>query len=95
MNFSFELPKDTIVTNRTELKETIKELVMEMQGEISQEEIMTVREVAGYLKVSVPTIRSMVAKKEIPFYQRGQVIRFNKSDIREWLRRNSELESRG
>ncbi|KQU24039.1 DNA-binding protein [Bacillus sp. Leaf13] len=90
MNFSFELPEGTVVTTRTVLKEVLREMLVEVQGENSNEDIMTIQETAIYLKVSVPTVRAMIAKKEIPFFQRGQVIRINRWDVKEWLRRNSE-----
>ncbi|MEH7610767.1 helix-turn-helix domain-containing protein [Gottfriedia acidiceleris] len=88
MNFSFELPKDALITTRTDLKETLRELIVEVQGENVKEEIMTIREAAEYLKVSVPTIRALIASKEIPFFQRGQVIRLNRWAVQEWMRKN-------
>ncbi|MFJ9386990.1 helix-turn-helix domain-containing protein [Peribacillus sp. NPDC101481] len=90
MNFSFELPEGTVVTTRTVLKEVIREMLVEVQGENLNEDIMTIQETAIYLKVSVPTVRGMIAKKEIPFFQRGQVIRLNRWDVKEWLRNNSK-----
>src|SRR4051794_16475462 len=95
MNFSFELPNETILTTRSDLKEAIRELLVEVQGENAKEEIMTIREAAVYLKVSVPTIRSMIAKKEIPFFQRGQVIRLNRWDLNDWLSKNSKYKRKG
>ncbi|NRK74367.1 helix-turn-helix domain-containing protein, partial [Salmonella enterica subsp. enterica serovar Typhi] len=49
----------------------------------------TIKEAADYLKVSVPTIRNMISSKEIPFFQRGQIIRLNRWDVQKWLRNNS------
>ncbi|WP_242035299.1 helix-turn-helix domain-containing protein [Mesobacillus harenae] len=64
-------------------------MFLEIKDEDEKEEIMTIREAADYLKVSVPTVRNMIASKEIPFFQRGQVIRLNRWDVKEWLRKNS------
>ncbi|MEW9110734.1 MAG: helix-turn-helix domain-containing protein [Cytobacillus gottheilii] len=91
MNFKLELPEGTIFINRTEFKEVLQEILLEVQGDNVNEEIMTIRDAADYLKVSVPTIRNMIANKEIPFFQRGQVIRLNRRDVKEWLRNNSSL----
>lgn len=88
MNFRLELPDGAILINRTELKEVIQEMLIEAQDDNSKEEIMTIQEAAEYLKVSVPTVRNMIAHKEIPFFQRGQVIRLNRWDVREWMRSN-------
>jgi excisionase family DNA binding protein len=90
LNFKLELPEDTILINRTELKEVLQEMFLEMKGEHKKDEIMTIREAADFLKVSIPTIRNMIAAKEIPFFQRGQVIRLNRWDVKEWMRYNSK-----
>lgn len=89
MNFKLELPKDTVLINRIDLKEALKELISELQEEETKAEIMTIRETAEYLKVSIPTVRNMIASKQIPFFQRGQVIRLNRWDVKEWVRHNS------
>lgn len=90
MNFKLELPKDTVLINRMDLKEALKELMSELQEEETKAEMMTIRETAEYLKVSIPTVRNMIASKQIPFFQRGQVIRLNRWDIKEWIRNNSK-----
>lgn len=90
MNFRLEIPADTLLINRIDLKNAIQEIIVELKEESPTEEIMTIREAAAYLKVSVPTVRNMIASKEIPFFQRGQVIRLNRGDINQWLRNNSK-----
>ncbi|MEN9069636.1 helix-turn-helix domain-containing protein [Bacillus altitudinis] len=87
--FKLELPEGTVLINRKDLTEALKELLLEVQADNSSEEIMTIREAAEYLRVSVPTIRNMIASKEIPFFQRGQVIRLNRRDVKDWLFKNS------
>lgn len=89
MNLRFEIPDDTLLVKRTDLKQVIRELVDEVQADSSQEEIMTIKEAANYLKVSIPTVRNMITLKEIPFFQRGQVIRLFRRDVKEWLRGNT------
>jgi excisionase family DNA binding protein len=89
MNFKLELPEGTILINRTELREVLQELLLEVQEDYFNGDIMTIREAAEYLKVSVPTVRNLIASKEIPFFQRGQVIRLNRWDVKEWMRHNS------
>lgn len=91
MTFKLELPEGTILMNRADLREVLYEMFAEIQQENTEEEIMTIREAAEYLKVSVPTVRNMITSKEIPFFQRGQVIRLNRRDVKEWLRNNSNL----
>lgn len=89
-NIKLELPEDTLIVKRADLREIVHEVLTEIRSEQSQDgEIMTIKETAEFLKVSIPTVRNMIASKEIPFFQRGQVIRLNRRDVREWLRKNS------
>lgn len=88
LNIHLELPKETIVISRHDLKGELKELLKELRDESRNDAIMTIQDVAEYLKVSVPTVRAMIAEKDIPFFQRGQVIRLKRTDINEWLRSN-------
>lgn len=90
MNFKLELPEDMVLINRRDLREVVQELILELQEENEKAEIMTISEAAEYLKVSVPTIRNMIASKQIPFFQRGQVIRLNRLDIKEWFRNDAK-----
>ncbi|WP_404469396.1 helix-turn-helix domain-containing protein [Sutcliffiella horikoshii] len=77
--------RGTILIIRTD---SIREMLVKVQGDSVIEEIKSIREAAEYLKVSVPTIRSMVAN--ITFFQRGQAIRINRWDVKEWLCNSSK-----
>lgn len=48
--------------------------------------IMTVREVAGYLRMHEMTIYRMARQGEIPAYKVGNRWRFNRGRIEDWLR---------
>lgn len=48
--------------------------------------IMTVREVAGYLRMHEMTIYRMARQGDIPAYKVGNRWRFNRERIEEWLR---------
>jgi excisionase family DNA binding protein len=88
MNLTLGLPKDFLLISRKELKETLIEIMADYQLEMANDEIMTIKETADFLKVSVPTVRAMITKKEIPYFQNGQVIRLSRLQITEWLREN-------
>ncbi|MEH7373119.1 helix-turn-helix domain-containing protein [Priestia megaterium] len=85
MNFKLELPEDTFIISREDLRETLQEMMVEFLQRNEKEEVMTIREAADYLKVSIPTVRDMIANKEIPFFQRGQIIRLNSRDVKAWM----------
>jgi excisionase family DNA binding protein len=50
-----------------------------------QPTIMTVREVAGYLRMHEMTIYRMARQGEIPAYKVGNRWRFNRHRLLEWL----------
>lgn len=85
MNFSFDLPEGTLVIARDDLKSVMRELIDEIQTEENCDEVLRISEAAILMKVSVPTVRSLVERNDIPHFKRGQVIRFRRSDILEWM----------
>jgi len=50
------------------------------------EELMGVTELSQYLKVNPQTIYNWVSKKEIPYIKIGDLVRFKKSIINEWIK---------
>jgi excisionase family DNA binding protein len=50
-----------------------------------QPTIMTVREVAGYLRMHEMTIYRMARQVEIPAYKVGNRWRFNRQRLADWL----------
>lgn len=52
--------------------------------------IMTVGEVADYLKVTERTIYRLAGAKKIPSFKVGGSWRFSKSDIDAWIKKQSE-----
>ena len=52
----------------------------------SEDEIMTLPEVADYLKVAERTLYRLAASKKIPAFKVGEAWRFTKSDIEAWIR---------
>lgn len=49
------------------------------------EEILTVKEAAAFLKLSVPTIYQLKAQGKIPFRKVGNSIRFSKNTLTKWI----------
>lgn len=48
--------------------------------------IMTIGEVAGYMKVTERTIYRLAAAKKVPAFKVGGSWRFSRADIDEWIR---------
>ncbi|RKX64126.1 MAG: DNA-binding protein [Thermodesulfobacteriota bacterium] len=49
------------------------------------EELLTLEEVAKYLKISKHTLYKMLEKRKIPAFKVANQWRFKKSDIDKWL----------
>lgn len=55
------------------------------------DEIMTIKEVAKYLKMNEKTIYNLIKKKEIPAFKVGGNWRFKKSIIDKWIEERLNL----
>jgi len=48
-------------------------------------EVLNIKELSKYLKISSSTIRRLISKREIPFYKVSSQYFFNKVSINEWV----------
>lgn len=62
-----------------------------MPSSLADNAIMTIGEVADYLKVTERTIYRLAGAKQIPAFKVGGSWRFSKVDIELWIREQSEL----
>jgi excisionase family DNA binding protein len=60
-----------------------------MSNETSNLEILTIKEVSSYLKVTERTVYRLAAAKKIPGFKVGGAWRFSRSEIDQWIRRQS------
>ena len=56
-----------------------------MNETVVKDEIMTVPEVAQYLKISKAKMYYLVSRKQIPHIRLGRNVRVRKSDLLKWL----------
>ena len=54
---------------------------------VAQIELLTVKEVAKLLQLSVPSVRELQARRQILFIKVGGALRFEKRDIIEYIKR--------
>jgi len=52
-------------------------------------EILTIKEVAEYLKVNERTVYRLAADKKIPAFKVGGAWRFLRSEIEQWIKQQS------
>ncbi len=57
-----------------------------------ESEILTLREVADYLKVTERTIYRLVAARKIPAFKVGGTWRFSRADIDGWIKQQSLIQ---
>lgn len=57
-------------------------------------ELLTIKEVAQMLRISMPGVRRLQTGRHIPFFKIGGSVRFSKSDIAAYLER-SRIEAIG
>lgn len=60
----------------------------------SMEKLMTIKEVAKYLRLSVHTLYKMAEQKRIPALKAGKQWRFKKEEIDKWLKNSSGRKKR-
>jgi excisionase family DNA binding protein len=69
-------------------------LAKTMPSSAADNAIMTIGEVADYLKVTERTIYRLAGAKQIPAFKVGGSWRFSKADIDGWIKDQSSMESK-
>lgn len=64
-------------------------MVIAMSTSPSEGEILTIKQVADYLKVTERTIYRLAGAKRIPAFKVGGTWRFSKADIDAWIKQQS------
>ena len=64
-------------------------MVITMVKRTGEEHILTIKEVAGYLKVTERTIYRLSQAKKIPAFKVGGMWRFMRVDIEAWIARQT------
>lgn len=60
-----------------------------MSTSTNESEIVTIKQVADYLKVTERTIYRLAAAKKIPAFKVGGTWRFSRADIESWIKQQS------
>lgn len=53
------------------------------------EQLLTIADVAGYLRVSAKTVYRLIRRRAIPCYRVANQWRFDRTHIEEWMRREN------
>lgn len=52
---------------------------------LDSEILMTINDASIFLNFKVSRLRSLIFKKEIPFFKIGGSVRFKKADLQKWV----------
>lgn len=85
--------QNLIVIPQSELELIIKQIIRDSLLELlpvnnkepPQKEFFNIQEASEYLNLAVPTIYSLVSKREIPSIKRGKKLAFQVSELRTYL----------
>jgi excisionase family DNA binding protein len=88
MKYTFEeLPQAISVLH--EKVDCIKDLLLENRSQNPQrprDDLLTIRQAAEFLSLSIPTLYTKVSRKEIPVNKRGKRLYFSTLELSEWVR---------
>jgi excisionase family DNA binding protein len=70
-------------------------MAIAMPTDSSEGEILTIKEVADFLKVTERTIYRLAAAKKIPAFKVGGTWRFSRADIDRWIRQQATQTQEG
>jgi excisionase family DNA binding protein len=61
------------------------------------DELLTIQQAGEFIKLTVPTIYSLVSRNNIPFSKKGKRLYFSKSDLSNWIKegRNKTISELG
>ena len=98
-NLTFDLLPQAVTQLTNEVSE-LKRLIIENQEQKlaeQPEQLLTIKEAAQFLKLTVPTIYSKVSKGELPVMKRGKRLYFSNTELMEYIKEgrkksNAEIE---
>ena len=83
---------------QSSVRKVLKETQTQMVEQTEQpDQLLTIHEAAEFLKLTVPTMYSKVAKGEIPVMKRSKRLYFSKQELTDWIKAgrkksNAEIE---
>jgi predicted XRE-type DNA-binding protein len=82
---NIELSSEFLNEVREAVREELEKVIISSN---IQDEMMTINGVSEFIQVSVPTVRKFM-NNGLPFFQEENVVRFFKSDVILWAKKNA------
>lgn len=83
------------------IRNTVQQCIIDTlpkQPQPEKDELLTIKQAANFLSLTVPTIYTKVSKSELPFMKRSKRLYFSKKELTEYLKKgrvktNDEIET--
>lgn len=86
MKYTFEELPQAISTLHDKV-DSIKDLLLNSRQERPDySDLLTIRQAAEFLNLSVPTLYTKVSRREIPVNKRGKRLYFSKAELSGWIK---------
>lgn len=79
-------PFDLITTKLESIENLLLDLKHPLPGNPEAERILNIKEAAGFLGLTVPTLYTKVSKNEIPFMKRSGRLYFSTDELKAYLK---------
>jgi excisionase family DNA binding protein len=83
MKIELEIPNNTLIMSRSDLKNLLRELINEIEVEEKGKDILTIAEAANYMGLSIPSVRKLIDSNKMPHYRIDSIVRLSRRKILE------------
>jgi len=88
MKITFDQLPD-VVCQLSEKLDNLERLLLSTRSEVPQpdsDKLLTIKEIAEVLHLTVPTIYGLVQRREIPVCKKGKRLYFSRAEVIEWIK---------
>jgi excisionase family DNA binding protein len=92
-NYSFDsLPQ--VVQELNAKIDNITSLLQSAKQNVPQSDLLTIKDAAKFLNLSLPTLYGKVSRREIPFMKRGKRLYFSREELTSYIKSGKVLSDR-
>ncbi|MFT5250684.1 MAG: excisionase family DNA binding protein [bacterium] len=71
--------------------DNITSLLQSVKQNVPQSDLLTIKDAARFLNLSVPTLYGKVSRREIPFMKRGKRLYFSRMELTDYIKSGKVL----
>ncbi|WP_417335924.1 helix-turn-helix domain-containing protein [Halobacteriovorax marinus] len=61
-----------------------------MNTNLNQKNLLNIQEASEFLNIKISRLRTAIFKNEVPYLKIGRLVRFDPSDLTEWIQEKKE-----